>query len=667
MNVADLSTPGDVTIPVEALHAIDAALNVTINRMTIGAVDLADLDWRVSLQEGRLVVPIEGKLVNKEDVYGEWEGGVGLDTTETVPVLSGRFSIHTLEYGQLLQNLELKPHLKGIANLEAEFSGEGATIGTILTHSTFKVEGKDISVTLPGDDHQNERTMVIAKADASVIKGGPLQMTAEGRFNDNPFTMTASSDKLVSLLEETGDWALDLSVNSPILVADLKGNLHLPFNGEDFSFQTLVNGEKLSNLNFLSTTPLPELGPFRVTGLLTQTKTGFSLDEFQGTLAESDISGSVALRTTGVRPHVIAKLKSNTIDVPSQAQEKQNADGQEAPPEPSDPDEDRLIPDVTFPVTLFREWDVDLDWHIKHVESPTIELDKMTIMAKLDDGHLAFASLKGTSWGGQVEINLELDVAGTLPTLALKATSVDLDLGRMLATLQATDKVETYEGRFLIDIKGRGHTLREVLSHANGEIDIIEGPFEIRTKAIDLWARDFLVEALTTVWKKKEITKFNCAVGYFDVENGIMKSDAILVDTPRITIAGIGGLNLGTENMDLVATPRSKNLTLLSTTHSVRFTGKITDPDVTNDRFQIAKSEGWTLLGYTNPLDVLVAVPGLLGTNLGTVEKNPCVAAMQNKHLTAEKIRSLNTGFFERIRNFFKNLGGSSDTSPENE
>jgi uncharacterized protein involved in outer membrane biogenesis len=492
-------------------------------------------------------------------------------------------------------------------------------------------------------------------------------MTAEGRFNDNPFTMTASSDKLVSLLEETGDWPLDLSVSTPTLAADLKGNLHLPFNGEDFSFQTLVNGEKLSNLNFLSTTPLPELGPFRVTGLLTQTKTGFSLDEFQGTLAESDISGSVALRTTGVRPHVIAKLKSNTIDVPSQAQEKQNADGQEAPPEPSDPDEDRLIPDVTFPVTLFREWDVDLDWHIKHVESPTIELDKMTIMAKLDDGHLAFASLKGTSWGGQVEINLELDVAGTLPTLALKATSVDLDLGRMLATLQATDKVETYEGRFLIDIKGRGHTLREVLSHANGEIDIIEGPFEIRTKAIDLWARDFLVEALTTVWKKKEITKFNCAVGYFDVENGIMKSDAILVDTPRITIAGIGGLNLGTENMDLVATPRSKNLTLLSTTHSVRFTGKITDPDVTNDRFQIAKSEGWTLLGYTNPLDVLVAVPGLLGTNLGTVEKNPCVAAMQNKHLTAEKIRSLNTGFFERIRNFFKNLGGSSDTSPENE
>ncbi|MCZ6801631.1 MAG: hypothetical protein O7F12_14205, partial [Nitrospirae bacterium] len=269
--------------------------------------------------------------------------------------------------------------------------------------------------------------------------------------------------------------------------------------------------------------------------------------------------------------------------------------------------------------------------------------------------------------GGQVEINLELDVAGMIPTLALKATSVNLDLGRMLTTLQATDRITTDEGRFLIKIKGRGYTLGEVLSRANGEIDIIEGPFEIRTNSIDLWARGLMIEAFTSRWKKKEITKFNCAVGYFDVENGIMKSDAILIDTSRLTIAAIGGLNLGTENIDLVATPRSKNPTLFSMTHPVRLTGKLADPDVSNDPFHIAKSEGWTLLGLQNPLDALIAIPGFLGTSLGTREHNPCVIAMKDKHLTAKKVKKLNTGFLDKVKNFFTNLGSSADTTPEDE
>ncbi len=709
VNFADLSTPGEVTIPVETLpaevtipvetlHAIDADLNLMIKRMTIGAVHLADLHLRGKLQAGRLAIPVQGKLANKDVVYGVLQGRVDLDTTDKVPVLSGRTSVQNLDYGHLLRNLGIKNHIEGVANLDAEFSGEGPTIGTMLAQSTFKIEGKDLRMTFPNKDDTRERTIVVTKAIMSAVKKKSLLLTAEGRFNDTPFTITSTSDRLVGLLEQSGAWPLEFSIHLPQVLVDLKGNLHLPFNGEDFSFQTLVKSERLSDLNFLSTTPLPDLGPFRLAGLLTQTKGGFSFNEFQGTLAESDVSGSLALITTGLRPHVIAKLESNTIDFPNRLPKDQTSEESEdspilendprmsgtasskvgkpkvkpvesgkEPPAASEPDEARVIPDVTFPVTTLREWDVDLDWHVKHVEAPATELDDMTITAKLEDGLFTLAPLKGTSWGGQVEIHLELDVAGMFPTLALKGTFVDPDLGRMFATLQITDQVAELEGKFMIDIRGRGHTLREMLSRANGEIEIVEGPFELRTKYIDLWASELIIGAMTEAWKKKEVTQFNCAVAYFDVENGIMKSDAILVDTTRLTIAGMGSLNLGTETIDLVVTPRPKDPTLLSLAHPVRLTGKLSDPDVTSDKFRIAESGGWMLLGLTNPFGLLIVVPSIMGTTIGSDEHNPCVEAMEDKHLTAKKVRKLKMGLFERAKNFFDSLGDSSDTSSENE
>ena len=98
----------------------------------------------------------------------------------------------------------------------------------------------------------------------------------------------------------------------------------------------------------------------------------------------------------------------------------------------------------------------------------------------------------------------------------------------------------------------------------------------------------------------------------------------------------------------------------------MRVTGKLSDPDVTSDKFRIAESGGWGLLDLSNPFGLLVVVPTLMGTTTGS-EHNPCVEAMEDKHLTAKKVRKVRLGLFERAKNFFNPFGDSSDASPENE
>ena len=161
------------------------------------------------------------------------------------------------------------------------------------------------------------------------------------------------------------------------------------------------------------------------------------------------------------------------------------------------------------------------------------------------------------------------------------------------------------------------------------------------------------------------MTKFNCLVGHFDIVDGEIRSDAILFDTDRMTVGGFGTLDLGTEKIDLILTPQPKNPTLVSFGHPVRISGYLADPDVTGDTLRIAQGGGWYLLGLINPIGLIVVVPKITGTTLGTGQKNPCAKAMKNKHLTVKEVSKLQEGFldwtFRKMKEVFDSKSEQSE------
>jgi hypothetical protein len=157
-------------------------------------------------------------------------------------------------------------------------------------------------------------------------------------------------------------------------------------------------------------------------------------------------------------------------------------------------------------------------------------------------------------------------------------------------------------------------------------------------------------------------------VGYFDIEEGILKSENILIDTSRLTIAGVGKLKLTDETLDMILTPRPKDPSLFTLAHTVRITGPMDDPDVSSDKFRIAESGGWGLLGLTNPLGWVIAIPQIAGTTVGTMKQNPCVEALKSREHTAQTLDEIKGGLWGKIKRAFINLGESStipsDTPP---
>ncbi|MFA9562180.1 MAG: AsmA-like C-terminal region-containing protein, partial [Nitrospirota bacterium] len=243
LDMADLSTPGDITIPVESLQDLGADFTWKVKRLIDENVKLGDLTVEGTLKNGRLAfTTLQGNFFDRKHTYAEFQGELVLDTTAAIPTVSGKTAIQNLNYGHLLKRFGGNGQLVGVANLDAQFSTKGNTLFTMLTQPTFTIGTQDLRIPLHDQQDERETLLNVTQAALSSRGGGPLTFSAEGSFREMPFTITSSSGDLRQLIKEIPQWPLAMAVNFPQLSIDLKGHLLFPLNSEDFSFQVSVKG-----------------------------------------------------------------------------------------------------------------------------------------------------------------------------------------------------------------------------------------------------------------------------------------------------------------------------------------------------------------------------------------------------------------------------------------
>jgi len=323
----------------------------------------------------------------------------------------------------------------------------------------------------------------------------------------------------------------------------------------------------------------------------------------------------------------------------------------------------RIIPDFEIPVDMLRSMDLDLDWEIQQVQSKGTHLGNLSYNLTLEDGLFTIGPLTGTMWHGTINSRIELDASQYVPTLTAQLTLEGLDVGFLDDTVGVTDMVKGEIDLIKLNLRSRGTTLHEVLARANGEAELVAGSLEVTNDYVDLWAADIFRFTLTKAWEKEKVTKLNCAVGYFDINEGEIQSDAILFDTQRITVGGFGTLDLSKENIDLILTPQPKTPTLATLAHPVIISGHLSDPDVSSDRLRIAEGGGWYLLALVSPIGLTIVIPKVAGTTLGTGKENPCVEAMSDKTFAVQEVAELQEGFWDWMGRKIKGAFSSDDDS----
>ncbi len=492
----------------------------------------------------------------------------------------------------------------------------------------------------------------------------PSQVRLRGSYNDTGFAAAGTLGSRSELLAG-GQFPLDLTLevgDSSLQVAGTVGAL-ATFQGLDFQLD--ARGPRLTDIGDLIGTALPPLGPYTLAGRLSDTKEGMKIANLALKLGDSDLAGDLAMSFAGPRPAIAGTLSANAADLkdfsvaeaaPSPPTENEEpaasteADkvataATEADKVPTAPGERDKTTEAAAgatetadakgaPARVFSAEPLGLEGLTVidaqlELDATQVKIDDKTMLSDLSleidlkNGKLVARDVRGGLSGAAFVGDLTLDASAPNPPLEFKLGVKDFDYGHFLQGRDITDGVA---GKLDADadLRAAGASLHAWARSLSGRVDLTGGEGRVRSDL--LGASGAGLSDMLGAWREgDDDLKLNCVVMRLPVENGLMTTEAILVDTAAVTVGASGEIDLGKETLDLKVTPQAKQTSLLSLAVPVRVGGTLNDPSVGPDALGTAISAAKIAGMFINPLVAGAVI--VLGSELSN--QNPCVAAIE--------------------------------------
>lgn len=395
-------------------------------------------------------------------------------------------------------------------------------------------------------------------------------------------------------------------------------------NGIDLALE--VRADEPAALSALVGGSVPPAGPVRLTARLLDTAEGLRLADLSGEIGESDIAGEAALVLAGERPALTARLASERFRLadilgPAAEREKGAGAGREEAKAQA-PADGRVIPDVALPVSALRLLDADVEWTVNDLMAGEVQAESARIALQLADGRLTLspaARIANGSVGGETVLE-----AGATPAAGLRLEAEGVEIGGLLRALRLSDAMQGGASDIAVDLRGQGATLREILASTDGRVSVVMDQAVLANDYVDLLALDVMREVAP--WASKEdVTRVQCMVARFEVEDGVADTRAFLFDTAHMTLGGEGTIDLGRERLDLTLVPRPKEASLMNLAMPMDVGGTFAKPTVLPNKAGAVKGiVGLAAGAALGPAGLLV--PFVSAGDDG----NPCVEALED-------------------------------------
>ena len=616
---AQAQNPLDRPIDIDWLKAVDVDITASVQRVVGRGIPLEQLKIETVTSDGQLTAPFS---VRAASVFVN--GQVKLAESKGDSVLSLRAEAAQVNVGKFLELLGIAKEtprwtVDKVDVIELQASSQGGTVRSLLEGATanLKVQGG----LRYSDKLLHKAVKVNVKSvDVSVANKDPLKVAVEGALGEGPLSLTAETATVAKLISGEGPWPLNVTFETSAVQVKSRGSVTQPLEGKGFELAFEAGGDDVTKLDPLLDFVFPFKGAFLIKGQFADRKGTYTLDQLEARVGTSELNGNISITTNGPRPKLVASLAAQAIDFHDlyfvAAEDAQSRE------------ESYVIPDYAIPVDALKVADIDLEFSTERVRIGARSLGNLRFKIKLENGRFVMSPFTGSHpTGTRVNGSFELDASTSPPKLQVQFTAKGLDYGLLLNHLAVTDLMEGQVDIHL-DLSGSGATRRSLISRADGQLVIIGGEGKIRSQLFELWAADLVTTMLSPQWQQESITDVKCIAVHVDMQNGKAEINDLLLDTRRITIAGVGILYLGTEELDILIAPRPKNPSFVSLANPVEITGTLANPNVTvriiPRRGRLLGAGLGILAGLINPVFLLAAF-----ADTGTGYGNPCESATE--------------------------------------
>lgn len=226
---------------------------------------------------------------------------------------------------------------------------------------------------------------------------------------------------------------------------------------------------------------------------------------------------------------------------------------------------------------FLNKFNLEFGLAIDQVKGKELAFDRLKAQVSVKDGHLTVSPFHMDFEGGLADIYLDVQ-DGEIPGYQFKITTDDLKLGSMLAQVQNEVPLRGYSN-IQMDLRATGRSPYELISSLDGTASIGLENIRIPKKYVDLLSVDVLGWVASKSIARESYINLNCVVMSFVSKDGLVSSQAIIADGPRLSLGGRINIDLGEETLDIVLIPKQKRR-VFSSISPVKIHGPMNNPVV---------------------------------------------------------------------------------------
>ncbi|MGH6899044.1 MAG: AsmA family protein [Geminicoccaceae bacterium] len=424
-----------------------------------------------------------------------------------------------------------------------------------------------------------------------------LDASGDGKFRDGPVSFEAHAGTEASLENPDARYPIDLKMDSEASKVAVNGTVAEPGQLAGLQVDVALEGPNLDRLGEILQLSLPTTPPFELQSHLTRDDDRWHLSGLNGTIGDSDIQGRATVVLGGERPTIEAELTSQKLDfddlgllvgVPANGEETLSvAQQRQAAIAAAEPG---VLPDEPFGVPELGALDARVSYRAERVQAPKLPLEGVVLDLTLEDGQLTLEPLRFDLAGGHLDSVIRLDSRGDALAGDLDLKVRNIRLNQLLSEFDIeiaevemeTEGVGTFGGGAQLAV--RGNSIQQITASADGSIAMIMDGGQINALIVEAIGLD-IGEAVALLLTgdeeaQSEMVPIQCFIGRFDVQDGVMQTEALVLETSDSTITGKGRIDLGEEILALELLAHPKDQSILSASTPVRIEGTFENPEV---------------------------------------------------------------------------------------
>ncbi|GGE03445.1 hypothetical protein GCM10011529_07390 [Polymorphobacter glacialis] len=491
-----------------------------------------------------------------------WAGPGSLVTIEALrtrfgvlPLLVGRFSADRLEVAgariDLVRDADGRESWS-TGEKDDDDGGPPAIGGLIIVDTVVRYRDarRDRSFTVAVVADRREGLRI---SGTGLVRGEAVRISASGAAVGETATSQA--------------WPFRVKIEGEAVGLTAVGRMDRPLDVDHFSAEVTGHGRDLKLLDAIIEAGLPATQAVALKARVRHDDREWRIDDLAATIGRSDIAGSAVVVKQGRGSRIEGVVRSKQFDFDDLSSDEGRKRGAAKRLIYGK----RLIPDTAIDLRRLARTEGTLDVTIDELLWPgPSPLRTLKAVLVLGGGRLTVKPLTIGLSNGTMHGEVLVDQRKGGPVLTL---SLDLEGAQLLDLAPDTGVDGRLAGK--LRLTGAGRTVRQAVGRSSGTVTLVARDGQLPARTAVLLGQDVGRGLLTG---KDRLATLNCVVMALDVDQGVARTNPLLIDTSRSVTRIEGTIALADERFDLVLRGAPKQASVLRLDVPILIGGTIKTP-----------------------------------------------------------------------------------------